>query len=47
MSLNISNVWLLRDGQEILVPSSSVEAGDEVVVHMGNVIPFDGVVQSW
>ena len=44
MSLNISNVWLLRDGQEILVPSSSVEAGDEVVVHMGNVIPFDGVV---
>lgn len=46
MSLSISRVWLKRDGQEILVPVSDVTAGDEIVVRMGNVIPFDGVVLS-
>jgi heavy metal translocating P-type ATPase len=44
MSLNVNNVWLLRDGQQILVRSSDIQAGDQVVVHMGNVIPFDGIV---
>lgn len=44
MSLNVSKVWMLKDGQEILVPASEILAGDHVVVHMGNVIPFDGVV---
>ncbi|MBB5265009.1 heavy metal translocating P-type ATPase [Catenibacillus scindens] len=46
MSLNIRNVWLLKDGQEVLVPSQTIEQGDEVVVHMGNVIPFDGLVTA-
>ena len=46
MSLNISKVWLRRDGQEILVPVSDIAVGDEIVVRMGNVIPFDGVVLS-
>lgn len=46
MSLNISSVWLLKDGQEILVPSEKIQKGDEVVVHMGNVIPFDGDVTA-
>ena len=44
MALNVGNVWLKRDGQEILVPVSEVQSGDRVVVHMGNVIPFDGMV---
>ena len=44
MALNVGNVWLKRDGQEILVPVSEVQSGDQVVVHMGNVIPFDGMV---
>lgn len=44
MSLNIHHVWLLKDGQEILVPAGTVNRDDEVVVHMGNVIPFDGIV---
>lgn len=45
MSLNVSKVWLkTSDGQEVLVPSSDVKKGDFVVVHMGNVIPFDGEV---
>ncbi|MGG6497315.1 UNVERIFIED_CONTAM: heavy metal translocating P-type ATPase, partial [Bacteroidetes bacterium 56_B9] len=39
-------VWTLTDdGQEVLVPVSSVKAGDLIRVHMGNVIPFDGDVQ--
>ena len=46
MSLNISSVWLLKDGQEILVPAEKIQKGDEVVVHMGNVIPFDGDVTA-
>ena len=44
MSLNVSKVWLRREGQEILVDSRSIREEDEVVVHMGNVIPFDGIV---
>ena len=44
MSLNISKVWLVRDGQEIMVPVTEISSGDPVRVHMGNVIPFDGCV---
>ncbi len=44
MSLNVSKVWMVSGGQEVLVPTTQIEAGDEIVVHMGNVIPFDGVV---
>ena len=45
MSLNVSRVWLKTpENQEILVESSKIEKGDRVVVHMGNVIPFDGEV---
>ena len=44
MSLNIDKVWVVSDGQEILVPSTSIKSGDLVRIHMGNVIPFDGTV---
>ena len=44
MSLNISRVWLCNDGQEMLVPTTEIQAGDLVRVHMGNMIPFDGTV---
>ena len=45
MSLNIDKVWLVgSDGKEILVDSNKIKAGDKVIVHMGNVIPFDGTV---
>lgn len=46
MSLNVNKVWLLRDGQQVLVPTSEICPGDQVVVHMGTVIPFDGLVVS-
>ncbi|BFL21481.1 heavy metal translocating P-type ATPase [Mediterraneibacter gnavus] len=44
MSLNVGKVWLLREEQEILVPAKQIEPENLVVVRMGNVIPFDGVV---
>ena len=44
MSLNISRVWLCNDGQEMLVPTTEIQAGDLVRVHMGNMVPFDGTV---
>ena len=46
MSLNVGKVWLKKDGQEILVPSEKIVSGDEVVVHMGNLVPFDGEVSN-
>lgn len=44
MSLNVDKVWLLSDGQEVLVPTTDIKENDLVVVHMGNVIPFDGSI---
>ena len=44
MSLNIGKVWLLKDGQEVLVSIKEIEEGDRVIIHMGNLIPFDGTV---
>lgn len=46
MSLNISKVWILQDHKKILVSTTDVKEGDQVVVHMGNVIPFDGKVAA-
>ena len=44
MSLNVGRVWLKKEDREILVESGEVQPGDEVVVRMGTVIPFDGSV---
>ena len=46
MSLNVGKVWLKREDQEVLVQTSEIRPRDEVVVHMGNVIPFDGIVSD-
>ena len=46
MSLNVKKVWLKNDDQEVLVNASDIRSGDTVVVHMGNVIPFDGEVSG-
>ncbi len=44
MSLNVNKVWKLVDGREELVDSNEVASGDQIIVHMGNVIPFDGTI---
>ena len=46
MSVGVDQVWLERDGTEVLVSVSSVEAGDVIVVRAGSQIPLDGVVAS-
>lgn len=46
MSLNMKKVWMKKGDQEILVNSSQIQQGDTVIVRMGNVIPFDGLVSS-
>ena len=46
MSLNVGKVWLLREEQEILVPAKQIEPEDLVVVRLGIVIAFDGVVSG-
>ena len=46
MSLNVGKVWLVKNDNEVLVPSSEIEVGDKVVVRMGKIIPFDGQVTA-
>lgn len=46
MSLNIEQVWQKTDAGEVLVETDRIKEGDLVVVHMGNVIPFDGIVSE-
>lgn len=46
MSLNVEKVWLKAEDGEVLVPYSQIKQGDSIVVHMGNVIPFDGIVTA-
>ena len=44
MSLNTGKVWLRNEGTEVLVDADKIQSGDLVVVHVGNVVPFDGVI---
>lgn len=43
LSLNVGKVWLKTGKQEVRVPVTDIKEGDQIVIHMGNVIPFDGV----
>ena len=44
LSLHVTKAWKKVDGTGVLVSVDEIETGEQVVVHMGNVIPFDGVV---
>jgi heavy metal translocating P-type ATPase len=46
LSLNVDKVWVLQEGQEVLCDAASVKTDERVVVHMGSMIPFDGVVEE-
>lgn len=35
---------MVQEGKEILISASKVKVNDRIVVHMGNMIPFDGIV---
>lgn len=44
MSLNAGKVWQKTDGGEVLVPVAQIREGDQIIVHVGNMIPLDGTV---
>ena len=44
MALNVDQVWIKAAETELLVPVSSVKAGDLVIVRTGNLIALDGRV---
>lgn len=44
MSLNVSKVWLITADSEVQVGTDEIKPGDRVRIHMGTVIPFDGIV---
>lgn len=44
MSLNVSKVWLITENSEVQVGTDEIKPGDRVRIHMGTVIPFDGIV---
>lgn len=44
MSLNIDRVWQVTDGTEVLVPVTAIQKGDWIRVHVGNMIPLDGII---
>ena len=44
MSLNVSKVWLVTDDTEVQVGTDMIKPGDRVRIHMGTIIPFDGIV---
>lgn len=46
MSLNTTKVWMKSGEQEVLVDSGKIKEGDTIIVHMGNVVPFDGIVSE-
>ena len=46
LSLNIDKVWLVTDDTEVQVSAAQIKEGDWIRVHMGAVIPFDGIVME-
>ena len=46
LSLNVGKAWVCTENadQPLLVSVGDVKPGDRVIVHMGNVVPFDGEV---
>lgn len=44
--LTLIKVWLKTDDAEVQVSVKDVKDGDNVIIRMGNVIPFDGTVIS-
>lgn len=46
LSLNVDKVWLVTDDTEVQVSAAQIKEGDRIRVHMGAVIPFDGIVME-
>ncbi len=46
MSLGIEKVWMVVNGQEVLVPVDRVKKGDNIIIRTGNMIALDGKIVS-
>jgi Cu2+-exporting ATPase len=46
ISIHIGNVWVRRDGEDVEIPYSRLQAGDHVIIRTGAMIPVDGMVVS-
>ncbi len=46
LSLNVSRVWKVGEGADVLVNIEDISVGDKIRITMGNVIPLDGVAAS-
>ncbi len=44
MALNVNQVWVQDENGKRQVSTSQVKEKDEVIVYVGNIIPFDGIV---
>lgn len=44
MSLHVEKVWRSVTDRRFLFHLNQIEPGDKVIVRMGNMVPFDGVV---
>lgn len=46
MAIDVTSVWRYGNGQFENVPCDSVSEGDLIRVHVGNMIPFDGIIEQ-
>ena len=44
MALNIDRVWLRTPDGDVEVPLTQVQAGDQIIVNTGSIIPLDGTL---
>ncbi|MFI3209085.1 MAG: heavy metal translocating P-type ATPase [Eubacteriales bacterium] len=44
LAINISQVWLVKDGEEISIPMKDLQVGDIIHVRLGSMIPVDGTI---
>jgi heavy metal translocating P-type ATPase len=46
MSLNVDRVWLKTPSGDVLTPLGQIQPEDRVSLHMGSLIPLDGIVEE-
>ena len=46
LSLHVDRVWLRTAAGEVLVPTTQIRPGDQVVLRSGGVVPVDGIVSE-
>jgi Cu2+-exporting ATPase len=46
ISVHVGNVWIKRDGEDVEIPGSRIQIGDNIIIRTGAMIPVDGLVVS-